>query len=232
MPGTPLNNAVEMQLEFEKLLQVVNPAFENMEKLDSDTIFRFLNLAINKYIKDKYLNNPDIITNILALRQKSADLRKLIDHTEITTLTTGDINTSYKAALPSDFLAYIRSDSQVTRSYTPLVSSPSWVSNIEAVHEEVGKITTTPFNKPILREPVILFEGDYMVVFIDEYTKLYKVNLTYVRQPLTLALTNVASVSSTECELPPHTHTRIVEEAVNIYLADYKFKLSQKQESK
>ena len=47
--------AKEMQIEFERLVQLSNPQLESVTKLDSDTIFYFINSAQERYIKQSFI---------------------------------------------------------------------------------------------------------------------------------------------------------------------------------
>lgn len=53
-------NAREMQVEFERRITLMNPAFELKEKLTSDTIFSFLNAYTERFVRNNYLQEDTV----------------------------------------------------------------------------------------------------------------------------------------------------------------------------
>ena len=81
----------EMQYEFQRLLETVDPRFITKDKPDTDVILLNLNIAQTRFIFDKYLNKGTISDTLAYIRKKSDDLRNLIQPSEplnITPITT------------------------------------------------------------------------------------------------------------------------------------------------
>jgi len=228
---------IEMQYEFTKLIQEMDESFESIKRPTSETIFRMLNYAIDRYIKEKYLSGPTMKQNVQEIQYRSDDLRNLIVRDKPLPMTTPG-STVYDAsrfALPSDYMFYMRSDSQILKVYPgandpslPDFDIPEWTPNRVADYSEIDKIVTTPTNKPILRKPVAIFETeDVLSIFVDRYTTLYACILTYLRKPKLLVLDKrYDDLETTECELAAHTHEEIVKLAVDMYIDKYKTHLT------
>ena len=204
-------DGLHMQIEFERLLYTSNPEFDTSEKLDTDEVFSYLNIAQLRTMKSKYFPTSNILENVKVIQGNVEDLRNMIKRD---TLTIGDpIDTlhGYLVDLPVDYLHYIRSDSQVTRTALPTISSSSIVPNRIVNYTDIDQLVTSAFSKPIIRKPSIVFEEDgKMVVFRDAYTTLEDVYLTYLRMPIEISLDN-------DCELPEYMHEEIVALAVDIF---------------
>ena len=71
-------SAREMQMEFERRIQLMNPEFKLNDKLTSDTIFSFLNAYTQRYIKNNYLQEDVVQDNSRALK-KVQDALKVIN---------------------------------------------------------------------------------------------------------------------------------------------------------
>ena len=119
-------NAREMQVEFERRITLMNPAFELKEKLTSDTIFSFLNAYTERFVRNNYLQEDQVGDGTRA-QKKNADalkgliVRTLLSRNQKDTLNT-DVN-SEKFVLPADYFLYIRSNSRVSATYKGLVEN-------------------------------------------------------------------------------------------------------------
>ena len=222
----------EMQFEFEILIQTMWEGFKELERPNTYTVLRFLNLAQNRYIKEKYLSNPDMRANIEFVRKRSDDLRNLIKRYGTTSPVlshpaTGASNRVI-ITLPSDYLFYIRSDSRVTRTALPVVTQ-QWTPNRETNYDEIFNIETGIYNTPILPHPIIVFEeSDRLVIYYDSYTSITGYEVTYLRKPKTLVIDDAGSDETIECELAYHTHEEVTRMAAEMYTVEYKFRLAQK----
>lgn len=224
-------NNVEMQYEFTKLIQEMDEIFEAIKRPSSETIFRMLNYATDRYIKEKYLSGPSMKANIQEIQYRSDDLRNLISLNYITSPRTPAAkiyDEELTIDLPTDYMFYMRSDSKILRSVTPAMSAPEWTPNRIANYDEIDKIVTSPTNKPILRKPVIVFnENEDIRLFHDRYTTISSFSLTYLRRPKLLVLdVSDPNTQTTECELALHTHEDVVKLAVSMYIDEYKTHLT------
>lgn len=141
--------------------------------------------------------------------------------------------------LPSDYFYYIRSTSYITGTYLNVVTY-SWLDNVLIEHSDITpSILTNAINTPIIRNPLVLLETNpgttspslsYMVMYKDTYTNLFNVEITYIRNPLPIALL-VGGVQPTgtvaQSELSFQVHQDIVDYSVKLYIEDFKYKLQQ-----
>jgi hypothetical protein len=235
-------NVFEQIYEFNKLLETVSPEFKTTEKPDTDTIVTVLNIAQLRYLYAKYLNKQTAAENIEYLQQRADDLRNLIQREVLTavTVSTGPLaNIAYTADLSTTafpYLYYLRSDSLVTRTVAPPIVTGEWVANIIArSYEDIDRVTTTAYNKPNLRQPIVALEASQkMLIVVDSYTTIDTsastgIGLTYLRQPKYMTVGTPDSNTVNTCELAWHTHEEIVRSALDIYLKEYKFMLTSKQ---
>lgn len=238
-------NAREMQVEFERRITLMNPAFELKEKLTSDTIFSFLNAYTERYIRNNYLQE-DVVEDGTRAQKKNADsikglivrrtLKKEADDEENT-----DCNTS-KFQLPEDYFLYIRSNSKVSSTYKGDVSGDEHLSiiiNKSIKEDDTDKILSTAFNKAILRTPYVVLnagmaddysEKCYLNLIHDSYTVITSVDLVYYRRPKKFDVIGVDGINVLDhCELSENVHMEIVEGAVEMFITEAKYRLNMKQ---
>jgi len=219
-----------MQIEFERLLYTSNPEYSTSQKLDTEEIFAYLNIAQPRVMKAKYFPTSNILENVKIIQSNVEDLRNMIVRETLDIDDpSGVLDTQYGflVALPDDYLHYIRSDSSITRSGVLPTSgeTTSVVPNKVLDYSEVDKVTTNVFNKPILRKPCIVFEEDSIVIFRDAYTSFVgtadNLFLTYLKTPDDISL-------SAECELAEYLHEEVVATAVDIFRRE-KYLLTSKE---
>ena len=239
--------AREMQVEFERRIQLMNPNFELTEKLTSDTIFSFLNAYCERYVRNNYLQE-DMVQDGTRQQKKNADALKGLITRQTLVIATKDSNntdkTSDRAILPTNYFLYIRSNSLISKNYkldTEILSEADYVvtPNKTIREDDVEKIISTYYNKTILRNPYIVLnngnESDvdrelYINIIHDEYTIIKKLDLVYYRKPKRFDVIGVDSLTVfDECELPENVHMEIVEGAVEMFITEAKYRLNMNQ---
>ena len=239
--------AREMQVEFERRIQLMNPNFELTEKLTSDTIFSFLNAYCERFVRNNYLQE-DMVQDGTRQQKKNADaLKGLITRQTLTVATKDSYNTdktSDRAILPINYFLYIRSNSLISKNYkldTEIALEANYVvtPNKTIREDDVEKIISTYYNKTILRNPYIVLnngnESDvdrdlYINIIHDEYTIIKKLDLVYYRKPKRFDVIGVDSLTVfDECELPENVHMEIVEGAVEMFITEAKYRLNMNQ---
>ena len=239
--------AREMQVEFERRIQLMNPNFELTEKLTSDTIFSFLNAYCERYVRNNYLQE-DMVQDGTRQQKKNADaLKGLITRQTLTIATKDSYNTdktSDRAILPTNYFLYIRSNSLISKNYkldTEIALEANYVvtPNKTIREDDVEKIISTYYNKTILRNPyVVLNNGNesdadrelYINIIHDEYTIIKKLDLVYYRKPKRFDVIGVDGTTVfDECELPENVHMEIVEGAVEMFITEAKYRLNMNQ---
>lgn len=114
------------------------------------------------------------------------------------------------------YRSYIRSQSQITRTQTPVVVG-AYVQNEEIPKELIADFEINGSNYPIFTNPKCFLEGDYLVVMGDYYTSIVSVQSVVVRHPKNLDLATAGATTVTTCELPTQLHDLIVDKAVQIF---------------
>ena len=179
---------IDFQIQFERAIQEMSDAFITEERPDTFTVFKFIGQAQIRYLKEKYLSMPTMEENVLLLQKRSDDLRNLIKTVRF------DINAApagvyYGKAIYidmlDDYVHYVRSDSQLTRTDAITISSATYIPNRVIPHSEIDPLISTPWNYPILRNPIAVFEeNDRIYIIHDTYTTIPTyVSVTYLRRP-------------------------------------------------
>ena len=226
----------EMQMAFDALIQTVSKTMEIEDKPDSYTIVYFLNIAVLKYITDNFLSKGNVNANIEYLQKRSDILRNLIKrytNTEsVTALVSTEADGGISISVPDDYLYYIKSYSYILNTLRG-ITNKTWTPNRIIDHSELDKITNNITNIPILRKPcVVLEENNSLILYKDRETSIYNNNFVYLKKPLELSLDataiNTPSGYTNICELDESTHSDIVKLAVNMFIEEYKYKLTTK----
>jgi hypothetical protein len=227
----------DMVYEFQRLLETINPGFKVEEKVDTNEIVRFLNWGCIRYLKEKYLTAPTERTNVEILRNNMADLLNLLtDRTyDGTDLVPDATYLGIKNVLiPDNYFYIVRGDAYIERGSTVFEWMPSEIIN----YSELEGLIPTSINKPLVRKPVIFFSSQNTIsLFMDSNTDITKFKLTYIRKPKELVMLSPTetvedpNTQTGECELAEYLHEEIVKFSVDMYILEYKYKLSGKQAS-
>lgn len=239
-----------MQMEFERRITLMNPNFEIKEKVTSDTIFSFLNAFTERFVRNNYLQEDQVLDNTRAQKKNQDSLKGLIVRTELSDKVTDDKNTdisSTKFTLPDDYFLYIRSNSYITSCYKGSIEDIAHDGETEAAYlyitpnktiaeDDVAKIISTYYNKAILRSPYVVLnagraddtsENTYVNVIHDVYTTIGKIDIVYYRKPKRFDVIGVDGVNVLDhCELPENVHMEIVEGAVEMFITEAKYRLN------
>lgn len=226
----------QLGIEFERRVQTMIPEAEYIGKLDTDTIYSFLNQYQDKYIHDIYRNLDNIpagskasahVESVLQNMLKSETL--LASNAKVSMGTVNDVNDiaivdtarSITYNLPSDFYLYVRSVSKVTSTYAfkstagaadnPIRIIPNMLSS----QNDVWKLIETPHDSlRILRYPAAILNTDRTIsVIYDRYTTVEGIKLVYYKQPQHFDL-----MDSIPCELPMDAFDDLVSGAVDLYV--------------
>ena len=233
---------VQLGIEFERRVSIIDPRLETIEKLDTDTIYSFLNQFQRKYVQELYLAENTVKQDNRIHQNVSDIVKQFIKHKLIDTtdnILTADSNTDI-VTLPDDYARYVRSTSIITSSYKSENASGT-TSNVAITQEEASKIINNFYNKgAIIKNPCVVMDtntGSNICIQIihDSYTTITGVDLIYYRYPYNF---NVLDFNDTDkavgaihsfCELPYSCFDDVVEGAVNMFILDNRYKLQVKQ---
>lgn len=229
----------QLGIEFERRVQTMIPEREFLDKLDTDTIYSFLNQYQDKYVHEIYRNLDNVPSGSKLSAHTESVLQSLLtsvtervtsDQTEETNVTdTNDVPIidtarSFTFKLPTDFYMYIRSVSNVTETFS-FKSNGGAEQNIKILpnqlvsQNDVWKLLETPHDSlRILRYPAAVLNVKYgesptITIIFDRYTTLTGVKVLYYKQPAHFSL-----MTSTPCELPMDAFDDLVTGAVDLYV--------------
>lgn len=233
-------------IEFERRVQTMIPDTEFLDKLDTETIYSFLNQYQDKYVHEIYRNLDQIQSGSHLSAHVESVLQSLIGEATLKVGTddvlenaTKDIEVgegvivatgrSITYKLPSDFYLYLKSVSNVTKTFAfkadinqgqsvnklPIRVLPNQLIS----QSDVWRLIETPHDTlRILRYPAATlgnFNGGTksITVIYDQYTDPVGIKLSYYKQPAHFSL-----MTSTPCELPLDAFEELVSGAVDLYV--------------
>lgn len=230
-------------IEFERRIQTMFPQTELQYKLDTETIYSFLNEYQYKYVQVLYntLNqgteNSSKIEHALEPLFTTIELIKNSDGTwvfgdqfPITFANTGN-ETIFD--LNQNISLYIGSISEVSSSYNfkgqfDAQHPVKIVTNTLVSNKDYMKMYNTVYDSfRILRSPIITIDKNTVRMMHDMFTNVDKIKISYYKYPATFSILN-----STACELPIESFDDIVTGAVQLYVTYLSGINNRKQEPK
>ena len=174
-----LEDTRRLGMEFERRVQTMIPEKQFLEKLDTETIYSFLNQYQDRYIHDIYRNLDNVVSGSKLSAHIESVLQAMLTTVEIKIDDHGvdaqDYTTSiqdengvsivdtarsvvYK--LPANYYMYVRSVSQVSSTYNFKGSNTEGFNRIRVIpnqlvsQSDIWKIVETPYDSlRILRYP-------------------------------------------------------------------------------
>lgn len=219
----------QFQIEFERRLQLMDPELVRTNKLSSDTIFSFINEAIDKFYKTRYSGINAKSEGFEQSQKRIDDLRNLIKTASFTEeiINNGNI---YTIELPEDYILML---GDVAGILPTEGNEQCWeideeddyvvkrVDTIEATIENIDRQLNNSLSEHLLRyctaRPLKLIQGNQVILYTDGKYSVANYQITYLSKPLFLDSSNISNTEYTS--LPEHTHMEIVKMAVQLYLA-------------
>lgn len=237
-----LEETRQMGIEFERRVQTMIPEKELFEKLDTETIYSFLNQYQDKYIHDIYRNLDAIPSGTKISAHVESILQSLltrkwigIDSPNVVNATDSIIdpngievmNTGRSVVYPLDssFYMYVRSVSKVSKTFSFRSNKENNNSSIRVLPNELVSqsdawtLIETPHDTlRILRRPAAILSNGYgedhsLTVIYDQYTTPLGIEILYYREPNHFSL-----MTSTACELPLDCFDDLVTGALELYI--------------
>lgn len=222
----------EMQMEFERRLQLISPDLAIDNKPNSDLIFSVLNEAQDRFVIQNYVGDDQTELDTNTFNRNIDAIKTLFVEKQLLSSGTNVMGFP-RFRLPNtendEYFLYSNSYSHVTGTYKQKTDEQV-IANKLIKYRDLQNYVTTAFNSPIVRQPAAALMSDtttkyqYLVVATDKYTKLNSVTLDYYRRPLRFDW-------SGKCELPESVHSEIVDLAVDMFIAEYKYRLQVKPQS-
>lgn len=209
-----LEQTRQLGIEFERRVQTMIPETEYVNKLDTETIFSYINQYQDKLIHDLYRSIDQIpVSNNMAY------IETLLNSlTKSVTLSLKGFGPIYRAELPKEFGLYIKSYSNVNSSYRlkdDIKNGKGILPNELISLKDVNKAISRPQDSMrILRSPLVwLADENGLGAFYDRYTKPVNIQLEYYRVP-----NYMNPLTSSACELPMEMFEELVSGAVDLYV--------------
>lgn len=209
-----LEQTRQLGIEFERRVQTMIPETEFAAKLDTETIYSYLNQYQDKLIHDLYRTVDQI-----SISNNETYLETLLNSMMVKTdppLQVSNTRPICRCELPSDFGLYIKSYSNVGSSYRfKTEHSGGTVPNELISVKDVNKVISRPQDSMrILRSPIVwLADENGLEALYDAYTEPQSITLEYYRVPQYMDL-----MTSTPCELPMEMFEQMVSGAVDLYV--------------
>lgn len=228
----------QLGIEFERRVQTMIPEAEYVRKLDTETIYSFLNQYQDKYIHDIYRSldqiqsdsklaaHIDRVLQEMLTTVSITDASLIMDNTTITDpngINIVDTARSITYRLPENFYLYLRSVSRVKKTFSfksgNSDNAARIIPNKLTSQNDVWKVIETPHDSlRILRYPVAVlspYQGvnPTLTVIYDQYTEPNGISVTYYKEPAHFDL-----FTSTPCELPIDAFDDLVSGAVDLYV--------------
>lgn len=210
-----LEETRQLGIEFERRVQTMIPETEMISKLDTETIYSYLNQYQDKFIHELYKT----IDNVPTPSKPSSYIETVLQGL-LTTYkqSVTDQNGSFSVTIPNNFGLYVDSYTTVEETYrykSPNEGSAGRVPNVLMSKTKAQELITRPQdNMRIMRQPIGYLDADNKItMFYDRYTKPTEFQMSYYRVP------NYMNLFKEEpCELTMDVFDDLVTGAVDLYV--------------
>ena len=239
-----LDETRQMGIEFERRVQTMIPEKELLEKLDTETIYSFLNQYQHKYVHDIYRNLDaipsgtkisahveSVLQSLLTRKWIGIDDPNVVDATDNIVDPNGIevMNTGRSVIYPLDssFYMYVRSVSKVSKTFSFRSNKENNNSSIRVLPNELVSqsdawtLIETPHDTlRILRRPAAILSNDV------GYKEGHSLTVIYDQYTWPLGIEilyyrepkHFSLMTSTACELPLDCFDDLVTGALELYI--------------
>lgn len=204
----------QFQIAFERQLQTIIPGYNSSVKLNSDTIFYYINRAKDEYIKQLY--------RVFQQNQEITDkLRTLVCKQEYVQKDMTNTDNRWDMQYPTDYMFALGEETYIEIYKNNCPNLVSKVRDItEATIETVDRILENSLSEYHLHHnqarPVRLYTENKIVLITDGNYEISKYILTYLRNAKNIG----TDLTKQYNELPEVTHQEIVDAAVRMYITE------------
>lgn len=207
-----LEQTRQLGIEFERRVQTMIPETEFVAKLDTETIYSYINQYQDQLIHELYRS----VDQIPASNNETYIETLLNSMMETVTLTPSNTRPICRCELPTNFGLYIKSYTNVESSYRMKQQDGAGMIPNELISvKDVNKVISRPQDSMrILRSPIVwLADENGLGALYDRYTEPQSIVLEYYKVPSYMDL-----MTSTPCELPMEMFEQLVSGAVDLYV--------------
>lgn len=206
----------QLGIEFERRVQTMIPEKEFINKLDTETIYSFINQYQDKFVHDIYKSLSTISSQKNISAYIDTILSCLTTTNRIYISQKNSFTKTYIVDAPKDYGLYLNSFTEVSDSYKKGSNEENSgiLQNKFVAAADAEKFISKPYDSlRILRNPIVYMTGDKINLICDAHTTPNYLNITYYRQPQ-----YANPLTSTTCELPIEAFDDIVTGAVDLYV--------------
>lgn len=242
-----IEQTYQLGMEFERRLIEIDPSFEIENKVDTETIYKFLNEYCQQYVQQLMIQLIQVKDRPEAIPSIQDRLRTLIktEKCRVFDNPIQEYKEEYKNVkhflLPANYYMYINSSSICSKSYkhpqetsavqlgVGIVKQTHMLSNKVCSEYDINEVIDTLIDSgAIMRSPVVVLESiadssdqtHNAQLFHDKYTEVDSVYVTYYSLPGEFS---ILKNPEEPCELPYTAFWDIVKGAVDLYIYTYKY---------
>lgn len=201
----------EAQIRFERQVAQIIPDYTDNRKINSDTIFFYINKALGDYVKELYRS--------FQLTQEISDkLRRLVKTENYTESDFTVQNNKFSTDYPDDYMFALGEQTYI-RIKDPQCDYITKARDvIEATIESVDKRLEDSLSEYHLRygqaKPIRVYTENKIVLYTDGNYSISNYDLTYLKEPKKLG----NALTQEYTDLPEYALTEVVDVAVETYL--------------
>lgn len=214
-----------MQIELERRIIIQNPERAVKDKVSSDTLFAFLNEALDKFVKTRYSGINYKREGFEQSQKRIDDLRTLVVN-ENNLQIIKKSNDMYEVCMPYDYMFLLGdrvgiqpiednecwekdSDNQYVTHYSDTIEGT--IETIDRIKENSLSEYRLRYNKA---KPIRVVSGDHIILHTDGKYQVSEYSMQYLKTP-----TKLSPSADEYIDLPEHTHIEIVKLALQLFYA-------------
>lgn len=197
----------------------------NYPNFEPNEIDLLLNQAQDTFVKQRYGATNTKKQSFEETQKRTEDLKNIVVRSTIVPASNASDNInvfSRFVTLPADhwFIVQELVGLSYLDCHNNTINANVFVKAIQ--HNDYSKLIDNPFEKPDNSTVLRLMENDRVELIVAPNVTVNNYYLTYIKEPIRIDLN-----TSTTCELSEHTHTEIVDLAVQIALEGIEAKRNQ-----
>lgn len=201
----------DAQIRFERQVAQIIPDYTDNRKINSDTIFFYINKALGDYVKELYRS--------FQITQEISDkLRRLVKTSKYTESDFTVHNNKFSTDYPEDYMFALGEQTYI-RIKDPQCDYVTKARDvIEATIESVDRRLEDSLSEYRLRygqaKPIRVYTENKIVLYTDGNYSISNYDLTYLKEPKKLG----NALTQEYTDLPEYALTEVVDVAVETYL--------------